>query len=89
MSRNSPKRIMTDNQIAAQESRIPALASRAFSHAYRIALANGAALLVVRDGLLLEVTKETSVVLRSVGAIGKLRSGTRLHIKKCPQSTFD
>lgn len=85
MSRKLQKRIMTDDQIAVQEARIPGIASKAFSHAYRIALANGAALLVVRDGFLFEVTQETSVLLRSIGDYGKLKSGTRLYIKKTPQ----
>ncbi|MBK5530101.1 hypothetical protein JFT91_29020 [Pseudomonas sp. TH08] len=82
MSRKAEKRPMTDDQIAVQESRIPDIALKAFSNAYKMALANGAAVLVAKDGQLFEVTDKTSVALRSIGTYGNLKSGTRLHINK-------
>jgi len=82
MSRKAEKRPMTDDQISIQESRIPDIALKAFSNAYRMALANGAAVLVAKDGQLFEVTEKSSVVLRTIGTYGKLKSGTRLHINK-------
>ncbi|CAI8903280.1 MULTISPECIES: hypothetical protein [Pseudomonas] len=82
MSRKAEKRPMTDDQISIQESRIPDIALKAFSNAYRMALANGAAVLVAKDGQLFEVTEKSSVVLRTIGTYGNLKSGTRLHINK-------
>lgn len=73
---------MTDDQISIQESRIPDIALKAFSNAYRMALANGAAVLVAKDGQLFEVTEKSSVALRTIGTYGNLKSGTRLHINK-------
>jgi hypothetical protein len=85
MSRKAEKRPMTDDQISVQESRIPDIALKAFSNAYKMALANGAAVLVAKNGQLLEVTENSSVVLRSIGAYGNLKSGTRLQINKSPK----
>jgi hypothetical protein len=82
MSRKAEKRPMTDDQISIQESRIPDIALKAFSNAYKMALANGAAVLVAKDGQLFEVTEKSSVVLRTIGTYGNLKSGTRLHINK-------
>jgi hypothetical protein len=82
MSRKAEKRPMTDDQISIQESRIPDIALKAFSNAYRMALANGAAVLVAKDGQLFEVTEKSSVALRTIGTYGNLKSGTRLHINK-------
>ncbi|WP_339464421.1 MULTISPECIES: hypothetical protein [unclassified Pseudomonas] len=82
MSRKAEKRPMTDDQIAVQESRIPDIALKAFNNAYRMALANSAAVLVAKAGQLFEVTEKTSVALRSIGTYGNLKSGTRLHINK-------
>lgn len=85
MSRKAEKRPMTDSQIAVQESHIPDIALKAFSNAYKMALANGAAVLVAKDGQLFEVTEKSSVALRSIGTYGNLKSGTRLHISKLPK----
>ncbi|MDX9679188.1 hypothetical protein [Pseudomonas zeae] len=82
MSRKAEKRPMTDDQISIQESRIPDIALKAFSNAYKMALANGAAVLVAKDGQLFEVTEKSSVALRTIGTYGNLKSGTRLHINK-------
>jgi hypothetical protein len=82
MSRKAEKRPMTDDQISIQESRIPDIALKAFSNAYKIALANGAAVLVAKDGQLFEVTEKSSVALRTIGTYGNLKSGTRLQINK-------
>jgi hypothetical protein len=82
MSRKAEKRPMTDDQISVQESRIPDIALKAFNNAYKMALANGAVVLVAKDGQLFEVTEKTSVALRSIGTYGNLKSGTRLHINK-------
>ena len=82
MSRKVEKRPMTDDQIAVQESRIPDIALKAFSNAYKMALANGASVLVAKDGQLFEVTENSSIALRSIGTYGNLKSGTRLHINK-------
>ena len=82
MSRKAEKRPMTDDQIAVQESRIPGIALKAFSNAYKMALANGASVLVAKDGQLFEVTENSSIALRSIGTYGNLKSGTRLHINK-------
>ncbi|WP_339430640.1 MULTISPECIES: hypothetical protein [unclassified Pseudomonas] len=57
MSRKAEKRPMTDDQIAVQESRIPDIALKAFNNAYRMALANSAAVLVAKAGQLFEVTE--------------------------------
>ncbi|POA30943.1 MULTISPECIES: hypothetical protein [Pseudomonas] len=82
MSRKVDKRPMTDDQITVQESRIPDIALKAFNNAYKMAIANGASVLVAKDGQLFEVTEKTSVALRSIGTYGNLKSGTRLHINK-------
>jgi len=73
---------MTDDQISIQESRIPDIALKAFSNAYKMALANGAAVLVAKDGQLFEVTEKSSIALRTIGTYGNLKSGTRLRINK-------
>jgi len=85
MSRKAEKRPMTDSQIAVQESYIPDIALKAFNNAYKMALANGAAVLVAKDGQLFEVTEKSSVALRSIGTYGNLKSGTRLQISKLPK----
>ncbi|MCL9799044.1 hypothetical protein QZR14_04365 [Pseudomonas sp. rhizo66] len=82
MSRKAEKRPMTDDQISIQESRIPDIALKAFSNAYKMALANGAAVLVAKDGQLFEVTEKSSIALRTIGTYGNLKSGTRLRINK-------
>ena len=69
MSRKAEKRPMTDDQIAVQESRIPDIALKAFSNAYKMALANGASVLVAKDGQLFEVTENSSIALRSIGTL--------------------
>lgn len=82
MSRKAEKRPMTEDQISVQESRIPDIALKAFSNAYKMAIADGARLLIARDGQLVEVTENSQKVVRSLGGYGQLKSGTRLHIKK-------
>lgn len=82
MSRKTEKRQMTEHQISVQESRIPDIALKAFSNAYQTAIANGASVLVAQDGQLLEVTRDSRQVLRSIEGYGHLKSGTRLTIKK-------
>ncbi|WP_242204737.1 MULTISPECIES: hypothetical protein [unclassified Pseudomonas] len=82
MSRKAEKHPLTDDQISVQESRIPEIARKAFSNAYKIALANGAAVLVAKGGHLFEVTAESSVAMRALGDYGNLKRGTRLHINK-------
>lgn len=82
MSRKAEKRPMMDDQTSIQESRIPDIALKAFSNAYKMALANGAAVLVAKDGQLFEVTEKSSIALRTIGTYGKLKSGTRLRINK-------
>ncbi len=82
MSRKADKRPMTENQITVQESRIPDIALKAFSNAYKMAIATGASVLIAKDGQLFEVTEHTKVAVRSIGPYGNLKSGTRLHINK-------
>ena len=76
------KRSMTEKQIAAQESRIPDIALKAFSNAYKTAIEQGAAVLVAKDGQLLEVSRKETRAVRPLEAYGSLKSGTRLRIKE-------
>lgn len=82
MSRKSDKRQLTDKQISAQESHIPKIAARAFSNAYKIAIASGATVLVVADGQLFKVSKTERVALRSIEPYGTLKLGTHIKITK-------
>lgn len=82
MPRKSEKRPLTDKQISAQESHIPKIAARAFSNAYKIAIARGATVLVVADGQLFKVSKTEKIALRSVEPYGTLKPGTRIKITK-------
>ena len=82
MSRKSNKRPMTESQIVAQESRIPDIALKAFSNAYKTAIESGASILVAKNGQLFEVTKQAEKSVRYLESYGSLKSGTRLKIKK-------
>lgn len=73
---------LNESQIAVQESRIPDIALKAFSNAYKSAIAQGATVLVAKDGQLFEVTETTRTAVRSLGDYGHLKSGTRLQIRK-------
>lgn len=82
MSRKSQQKQLTEKQISAQESHIPKIAARAFSNAYKIAIASGATVLVVADGQLFRVSKTERVALRAIGPYGTLKSGTHIKITK-------
>jgi hypothetical protein len=81
MSRKA-KPELNENQITVQESRIPDIALKAFSNAYKSAIAQGASVLVAKDGQLYEVTETSRIAVRSIGDYGHLKSGTRLQIRK-------
>lgn len=85
MSRKSEKRQLTDKQISAQESHIPKIAARAFANAYKLAIANGATVLVVANGELTKVSNTERVVLRSLEPYGTLKPGTHIKITKKTQ----
>ncbi|WP_277963540.1 hypothetical protein [Pseudomonas sp. RIT-To-2] len=72
----------SENQIAVQESRIPDIAIKAFSNAFKAAIAQGASVLVARNGELLEVSEHARTPVRSLGEYGHLKSGTRLKIRR-------
>lgn len=82
MARKQQKPSMTETQIASQEARIPEIALKAFSNAYKAAIANGASVLIAQDGQLYEVTETDKKSVRFLGVYGSLKSGTRLQIKK-------
>lgn len=82
MSGRAAKRILSEDQITAQESSIPNIAGKAFSNAYRAAIANGASVLIVEHGELLKVTKDTREHIRTVGVYGTLPVGTHLKVSK-------
>ena len=82
MARKQHKPSLTETQIVSQESRIPEIALKAFSNAYKAAIASGASVLVAQDGQLYEVTETEKKSVRFLEAYGSLKSGTRLRIKK-------
>lgn len=85
MSHKPDKRQLTDKQISAQELYIPKIAGRAFSNAYKIAIARGATVLVVAEGQLFKVSTTERVALRSIEPYGTLKPGTHIKITKKTQ----
>ncbi|MGY4494021.1 hypothetical protein [Pseudomonas sp. TE3610] len=81
MSRKT-KPLPSESQIAVQESRIPDIAVKAFSNAFKAAMAQGASVLVAKDGELFEVSEHARTPVRLLGEYGHLKSGTRLQIRK-------
>lgn len=73
---------MTEAQISAHEASIPSIAEKAFSEAFSIAYSKGESVLVVREGLLVKVSKTETITIRPVESYGALKTGTRLKVKK-------
>ena len=82
MARKSKKRALTEKQMTAQESRIPAVAARAFRNAFTAAIASGATVLIAQNGQLFKVSKTEKTFLRSIEGYSSIKAGTRLKITK-------
>jgi hypothetical protein len=82
MARKKDRGSPPENSIVSQESRIPKIALKAFSNAYKSAKASGEPLLVIKNRQLLQITQDSEKVLRHIEGYGELKRGTLLKIRK-------